>query len=82
MHNAPCSCTIRAALADPDRRFPLGAGDFVRVNPNTGTAPIFRSRRDAELTTAIYSRLPGFGGPLLWRTREGMAGEIMSACLI
>ena len=45
-------------LADPDRRFPLGAADFARVNPNTGTAPIFRSRRDAELTTAIYDRLP------------------------
>ena len=28
------------------------------MNPNTGTAPIFRSRRDAELTTAIYDRLP------------------------
>ncbi len=45
-------------LKDPDRRFPLGAADFARVNPNTGTAPIFRSRRDAELTTAIYGRLP------------------------
>ena len=45
-------------LADPERRFPLGAADFARVNPNTGTAPIFRSRRDAELTTAIYGRLP------------------------
>ena len=29
-----------------------------RVNPNTGTVPIFRTRRDAELTTAIYGRLP------------------------
>ena len=45
-------------LADGDRRFALTAADFARVNPNTGTAPIFRSRRDAELTTAIYSRLP------------------------
>ena len=45
-------------LADPDRCFPLGAADFARVNPNTGTAPIFRSRRDADLTTAIYGRLP------------------------
>ncbi len=26
--------------------------------PNTGTAPIFRTRRDADLTTAIYARLP------------------------
>ena len=47
-----------AELDDPERRFPLTAADFARVNPNTGTAPIFRSRRDAELTTAIYDRLP------------------------
>ena len=45
-------------LEDPERCFPLSAEDFARVNPNTGTAPIFRSRRDAELTTAIYDRLP------------------------
>ena len=42
-------------LNDPEQRFALTAEDFSRVNPNTGTAPIFRSRRDAELTTAIYS---------------------------
>ena len=47
-----------AELDDTERRFPLTAADFARVNPNTGTAPIFRSRRDAELTTAIYDRLP------------------------
>ena len=47
-----------AELDDPERCFPLTAADFVRVNPNTGTAPIFRTRRDAELTTAIYGRLP------------------------
>ena len=45
-------------LDDPKRCFPLTAQDFALVNPNTGTAPIFRSRRDAELTTAIYSCLP------------------------
>lgn len=45
-------------LDDPERCFPLSAEDFARVNPNTGTAPIFRTRRDAELTTAIYERLP------------------------
>ena len=37
---------------------PFDAEDFARVNPNTGTAPIFRTRRDAALTTAIYGRLP------------------------
>ena len=43
---------------DPERCFPLTAESFTRVNPNTSTAPIFRSRRDAALTTAIYDRLP------------------------
>ena len=47
-----------AELDDPERCFPLTAEDFARVNPNTGTAPIFRTRRDAKLTTAIYGRLP------------------------
>ncbi len=45
-------------LADPDRCFPLTADTFARVNPNTGTAPILRTRRDAKLTAAIYNRLP------------------------
>ena len=45
-------------LSDPDRCFPLAAADFQRINPNTGTAPVFRTRRDADLTTAIYRRLP------------------------
>ena len=43
---------------DPERCFPLTAEDFARVNPNTGTAPIFRTRRDADLTKAIYQHLP------------------------
>ena len=47
-----------AELDDPNRCFPLSAEDFARVNPNTGTAPIFRTRRDAKLTTEIYSRVP------------------------
>ena len=45
-------------LDDPEKRFSLGPEAFARVNPNTGTAPIFRSRRDADLTTAVYARLP------------------------
>ncbi len=28
------------------------------LNPNTRTCPIFRSRQDAELTKAIYRRVP------------------------
>ena len=45
-------------LLDEERCFPLTAADFARVNPNTGTAPIFRSRRDANLTTRIYGNAP------------------------
>ena len=43
---------------DPDRCFPLSLDDFALVNPNTGTAPIFRSRRDAELTRYMYKNHP------------------------
>ena len=43
-------------IKDPDRCFPLEPSDFARVNPNTGTAPIFRTRRDAEITRRIYER--------------------------
>lgn len=41
-----------------DQTFPIAASDFARVNPNTGTAPIFRTSRDMALTTAIYERCP------------------------
>jgi hypothetical protein len=43
---------------DDDHLFLMDAADFLTVNPNTATAPIFRTRRDAELTKAIYARLP------------------------
>lgn len=45
-------------VEDPHRCFRLGPADFAAVNPNTGTAPVFRTRRDADLTTAIYRRVP------------------------
>ena len=46
------------AIRDEDRCFPLTPDDFMRVNPNTGTAPIFRTRRDADITRRIYERHP------------------------
>lgn len=57
---ARCAFFLQAVaeLTDQEVCFPLSADDFARVNPNTGTAPIFRSRRDAGITTAIYGRLP------------------------
>ena len=45
-------------IADEDRCFQLAPEDFARVNPNTGTAPVFRTRRDAEITRGIYERHP------------------------
>ena len=45
-------------LYDPERRFTLSADDIALLNPNTRTCPIFRSRKDAELTKAIYRRVP------------------------
>ena len=45
-------------LDDPARVLTLTAEDFVRVNPNTGAAPVFRSRRDADLTLGLYARHP------------------------
>ena len=45
-------------IDDQERCFPLASDDFARVNPNTGTAPVFRSRRDAEITRRIYEHHP------------------------
>ena len=45
-------------IEDPDRCFTLAPADFNQVNPNTGTAPVFRTRRDAEITRRIYDRYP------------------------
>jgi hypothetical protein len=47
-----------ADLADTERRFTLAPEDFELLNPNTRTCPIFRTRRDAEITKAIYRRVP------------------------
>jgi hypothetical protein len=42
----------------PSRRFELTAEEVLQLNPNTGTLPVFRSRRDADITTGIYRRHP------------------------
>jgi hypothetical protein len=44
------------------RRFTMPPEEILLVNPNTGTIPVFRSRRDAEITIGIYKRVP-----VLWR---------------
>ncbi len=63
-------CQEAADLRDPERRFTLSPQDFRLLNPNTGTAPIFRSRRDAELTKHIYRRVP-----VLIEEGKGKAGN-------
>jgi hypothetical protein len=42
----------------PDKRFQLAANEVLALNPNTGTLPMFRSRKDADITLGIYSRHP------------------------
>ncbi|MDP1756845.1 MAG: hypothetical protein Q8L38_05265, partial [Pseudohongiella sp.] len=47
-----------AELDDLSRVLMLKAEDFVRVNPNTGAAPIFRNQRDANIALVLYGRHP------------------------
>ena len=47
-----------ADLNDRNRHVPLSGKDLALLNPNTRTCPIFRSRKDAELTKALYRRVP------------------------
>ena len=46
----------------PARRFTMPPEEILLVNPNTGTTPVFRTRRDAEITIGIYKRVL-----VLWR---------------
>ena len=45
-------------LRDPDRLFAVTPEDIARINPNSRTAPIFRSQRDLKLTKALYGDRP------------------------
>ncbi|WP_283134650.1 Eco57I restriction-modification methylase domain-containing protein [Rhizohabitans arisaemae] len=47
-----------AQLGDDGKRFTLTPGEITLLNPNTGTCPVFRTRRDAEITLDIYRRIP------------------------
>ena len=47
-------------LSDESRRIHLEPDDFLRINPNTLTAPTFRADKDAEITRKIYRRVPVF----------------------
>ena len=53
-------------LQDKLRVFVLGKDDFLKLNPNTKTCPVFRTSKDAELTASIYNRVP-----ILLNEKEG-----------
>ncbi|HJS84852.1 MAG TPA: restriction endonuclease, partial [Acetobacteraceae bacterium] len=56
--NAACAFFQQDAMEAEAAAFALSPDDFAAVNPNTGTAPVFRTQRDAAITRGIYQRLP------------------------
>ena len=62
--------TQPAQLAEPERNFYLSPEQIAAINPNTRTAPVFRSRADAELTAKIYR-----SAPVLIDDSKGAAGN-------
>ncbi|MGX4652999.1 Eco57I restriction-modification methylase domain-containing protein [Micromonospora sp. SCSIO 07396] len=53
---------VRQASQIAARAYSLTPEEITLLNPNTGTCPVFLSRRDAEITLGIYRRVP-----VLWR---------------
>ena len=49
-------------LQEADRVYQLTSADIGVLNPNTGTCPVFRTRRDADLNLFLYGR-----AGVLWR---------------
>jgi len=43
-------------LLDPNRIYTLQTSDFITLNPNTKTCPIFRTSKDALITSRIYRK--------------------------
>ncbi len=58
-------------LEDKKRHITLTDEDIKLLNPNTGTCPIFQTRRDAEITKSIYRHVP----ILIDANREGPTGN-------
>lgn len=69
-------------LSDPlriaEHEFAMTPAEITLLNPNTGTAPVFRSRRDAELAISVYRRFPVLqsdqegGNPWRAQFRQGL----------
>ncbi len=45
-------------LSEEERHFTLTREELYTINPNTGTCPTFRTKRDAEITKKLYSPAP------------------------
>ncbi len=58
-------------LEDRNRHIAMTGDDIRLLNPNTHTCPIFRTQRDAEITKAIYRRVP----VLIDNNRTGPTGN-------
>ncbi|MGW7524442.1 Eco57I restriction-modification methylase domain-containing protein [Streptomyces sp. NPDC054783] len=58
--DTPISIAFRVRQVEQiaERSYTLSGRDIQLLNPNTGTCPVFRSRRDAEITLGIYRRVP------------------------
>ncbi|MEU8377863.1 DNA methyltransferase [Streptosporangium sp. NPDC048865] len=59
-----------AHLGDEGKRFELTPEEIALLNPKTGTCPIFRTRKDAEITLGIYRRVP-----ILFRDGSSLTGN-------
>ncbi|MBN3931732.1 N-6 DNA methylase [Streptomyces verrucosisporus] len=70
--DSPISIAFRARQVAQiaERAYTLTGRDIQLLNPNTGTCPVFRSRRDAEITLGIYHRVP-----VLLEEAKGEAGN-------
>ena len=51
-------CRYFHQVRQPERRFTLTREDIARINPNTRTCSISRTRQDADLTRKIYAHVP------------------------
>ena len=60
--DVPCGFLLHDPpdVVEPERLLTIQASDFALVNPKTGTAPIFLTRRDADIVLDIYRNNPVF----------------------
>ncbi len=58
--------TDPAQLEQRERRFTMMPSDIARMNPDTKTAPIFRSGSDAKLAAKLYRIAAGGERPSAW----------------